>query len=59
VVPSRSTVVGMTVTLFLGAVAALAPVLSPFDPIEQDLYAVNQPPSRTHWLGLINWEGIR
>jgi len=48
---SRSTVVGMTITLFLGAVAVLAPVLSPFDPIEQDLYAVNQPPSRTHWLG--------
>jgi peptide/nickel transport system permease protein len=48
---SRSTVVGMTITLFLIVVAVLAPVLSPFDPIEQDLYAVNQPPSGTHWLG--------
>jgi ABC-type dipeptide/oligopeptide/nickel transport system permease subunit len=33
-------------------VAALAaPFVSPFDPLEQDLLALNQPPSAEHWLG--------
>ncbi len=48
---SRSAVVGMTVTSVLVIVAILAPVLSPYDPLEQDLYAVNGSPSAGHLLG--------
>jgi ABC-type dipeptide/oligopeptide/nickel transport system permease subunit len=32
-------------------VAALAPILAPYDPIERELLKRDQPPSREHWMG--------
>jgi peptide/nickel transport system permease protein len=32
-------------------IAMLAPVISPYDPVEQDLSHRLEPPSRTHWFG--------
>jgi len=46
-------VVGFAIILALVVVAMLAPVLSPYDPFEQNVSreTITQPPSRTHWLG--------
>jgi len=33
------------------AVALAAPYIAPFDPLDQDLLALNQPPGPEHWLG--------
>src|SRR5262245_34674226 len=46
--------VGFTIIVVLCALALLAPVLSPYDPYDQDLYAVLAGPSATHWLGTDN-----
>jgi peptide/nickel transport system permease protein len=43
--------IGMLIVLLFIAVALLAPVLAPYDPLEQDVYNRLQPPSRAHWLG--------
>jgi peptide/nickel transport system permease protein len=43
--------VGATVVLALVGVAILAPVLAPYDPTEQALDRMLQPPRRAHWLG--------
>jgi peptide/nickel transport system permease protein len=43
--------VGAAVVLALVGVAVLAPVLAPYDPTEQALDRMLQPPGRAHWLG--------
>jgi ABC-type dipeptide/oligopeptide/nickel transport system permease subunit len=43
--------VGAVVVLALVGVAVLAPALAPYDPTEQALDRMLQPPGRAHWLG--------
>jgi peptide/nickel transport system permease protein len=42
---------GMIMFAILIGIAILAPVISPFDPSRQDLFAILNPPSAKHWLG--------
>jgi peptide/nickel transport system permease protein len=42
---------GMVVTLLTIIVAIFAPLIAPYDPLEQDLKAIRQGPSTTHLLG--------
>ena len=42
---------GLSVVLFFIAIAILAPWLAPYDPVEQNLDAISQGPSREHLLG--------
>jgi len=37
--------------ILLVGLAVLAPIISPYHPSEQNLYAILQPPSAEHWLG--------
>lgn len=46
-----SLVAGMTIVGLLVLMAVLAPVIAPYDPIQQDLTATLQSPSAAHWLG--------
>ncbi|OKO87662.1 hypothetical protein AC629_13040 [Bradyrhizobium sp. NAS80.1] len=46
--------VGLIVIVVLCLLALLAPLIAPFDPYHQDLYAVLSPPSAQHWLGTDN-----
>lgn len=39
------------ILLVIVAVALAAPMIAPFDPLDQDLLALNQPPGPEHWLG--------
>ena len=47
----RSAVIGLAIVASLVLVAALAPVLAPFAPAEQDLARRLLPPGAVHWLG--------
>ncbi len=47
----RLAMVGGAILVVLLGVALLAPLLAPYDPLEQDLYARLQPPSMAHPLG--------
>jgi peptide/nickel transport system permease protein len=46
---------GAAIVLFWIAVALLAPLIAPSDPIVQDLSQTLQPPSWAHWLGTDNF----
>src|ERR1700755_254929 len=46
--------VGFTIIVTLCLLAVFAPLLAPYSPYEQDLYAVLAGPSATHWLGTDN-----
>lgn len=48
---NRAALSGLFLVGFLTALAVLAPVVAPSDPIAQDLDARLLPPSRQHWLG--------
>ncbi len=51
---TRSTVrafLPAAILLVIVAVALAAPMIAPFDPLDQDLLALNQPPGPEHWLG--------
>lgn len=48
---NTSLVAGLVVVGTLVTVAVLAPVLAPYDPIQQDLRNALQGPSASHWLG--------
>lgn len=48
---SRGAVFGLIVVIGLMVMAVLAPVIAPYDPVDQDLINQNQPPSAEHWLG--------
>ncbi|MGL4528752.1 MAG: ABC transporter permease [Beijerinckiaceae bacterium] len=43
--------VGLVLLGFLILIAALAPLLAPYDPLEQNIIARLEPPSAQHWLG--------
>lgn len=47
----RTLIAGGAITLFWLLVAALAPVLAPYDPLALDLTATLQAPGPSHWLG--------
>ncbi|MBW2093037.1 MAG: ABC transporter permease, partial [Deltaproteobacteria bacterium] len=47
----KLSLVGIVIIIFLFSLAIFAPVLAPYDPIEQDLDNVLQGPSKKHWLG--------
>jgi peptide/nickel transport system permease protein len=46
---------GAGIVLFFIALALLAPLIAPFDPIAQDLSATLRPPEAAHWLGTDNF----
>lgn len=48
---NRSLVAGLIIVGVMLLLAILAPVLTPYDPIAQDLQNTLQPPSGAHWLG--------
>ncbi|MBL8835684.1 MAG: ABC transporter permease [Alphaproteobacteria bacterium] len=48
---NKTSWVGVIVFGAIVAMAALAPLISPYDPIEQDIIARLQPPSAEHWFG--------
>lgn len=48
---SPSAVAGLTIVLLLVLAGVFAPLLTPYDPAQQDLRAVLQPPSLSHPLG--------
>jgi peptide/nickel transport system permease protein len=43
--------IGLTLFVAIVALALLAPVISPYDPLDQDILARLAPPSAEHWLG--------
>src|SRR5690554_3029625 len=51
---SPSAVAGAVIVLLLILAGIFAPLLTPFDPVRQDLRSVLQPPSGTHLLGTDN-----
>lgn len=48
---NKAALVGGAVVLTMVLLAILAPVVSPFDPLEQDYSIALQPPSASHWFG--------
>ncbi|MFF2483900.1 ABC transporter permease [Paenibacillus sp. NPDC058071] len=51
ILSTPSLVAGGIMLLLLVGLAVLAPVISPYQPSEQNLYAILKPPSAEHWLG--------
>jgi len=47
----RAAVVGLAVVVFFIALAVIAPLLAPYDPIATDWRAVRKPPSALHFFG--------
>ena len=47
----RVAVAGLAVVLFFIALAILAPLISPYDPLATNWAAVRKPPSALHWFG--------
>lgn len=48
--PAAVLVAGVLVVAIV-AMAAVAPLLAPYDPLDQDLLALNRAPDAAHWLG--------
>lgn len=48
---NRLAVVGLVIVVGLAVVAVLEPVITPYDPTEQNLAKVALPPSADHWFG--------
>jgi ABC-type dipeptide/oligopeptide/nickel transport system permease subunit len=47
----RPAVIGLVIVVAFGALAVLAPVITPHDPVRQSLIDALQTPSSEHWLG--------
>lgn len=47
----RSAMVGLVITAIIAALALLAPLIAPHDPLHQNLRQALAPPSATHWMG--------
>jgi peptide/nickel transport system permease protein len=47
----RGALVGLGVAVFFVALALLAPLAAPYDPLQTDWLAVRQAPSSSHWFG--------
>lgn len=54
VVRHRLATVGLTIIALMCLMAVFASLLAPYNPYDQDLYAVLSPPSAAHWLGTDN-----
>ncbi len=52
---NKTSWVGLVVFLIVVVAAILAPLISPYDPLEQDILSRLQPPSVEHWLGTDNF----
>ena len=52
---TRNLVIGAVMLLVLVLIAVFAPAVAPYDPIEQDYNATQQPPSLTHLFGTDNF----
>jgi peptide/nickel transport system permease protein len=50
----RLAMVGLVIIALMCFIAIFAPLLAPYSPYDQDLYAVLSPPSAQHWLGTDN-----
>ncbi len=50
----RLAATGLVIIMLMSLMALLAPLLAPYSPYRQDLYAVLSPPSGKHWLGTDN-----
>ena len=48
---NRLAMVGLTIVVVLAIVAVLEPVITPYDPFEQNLRNTLQPPGADHWFG--------
>jgi peptide/nickel transport system permease protein len=48
---NKTSWVGLIVFLLVVAIAILAPLIAPFDPLEQDTFFSLKPPNLEHWLG--------
>ncbi|MDF2999011.1 MAG: transporter permease [Xanthobacteraceae bacterium] len=48
--PARTAIAAIVLAAIV-AIALMAPLIAPFDPLDQDLLALNQPPGPEHWLG--------
>ncbi|MDL2402986.1 ABC transporter permease [Rhizobium mayense] len=46
-----STIFAFAIVLVFFLIAVFAPLLAPYDPLQQGILAVNKPPSAAHWLG--------
>jgi ABC-type dipeptide/oligopeptide/nickel transport system permease subunit len=44
-------IAGAVVIVIVVILAIFAPLIAPYDPNDQNLLGITQPPSRTHWLG--------
>ncbi|GGH38537.1 ABC transporter permease [Paenibacillus segetis] len=51
IINTPTLLVGSIMLVFLIGIAVFAPFISPYQPSEQNLYAILQPPSSQHWLG--------
>lgn len=50
-VVSLRTALAAAAIVLIVAIALAAPLIAPFDPLDQDLLSLNQPPGAEHWLG--------
>jgi len=50
-VKRKGAVVGLIIIAAFVAMAVLAPVLAPYDPIQQSWSTIRKPPSQLHWFG--------
>lgn len=50
-ISNRVTATGLALIAFFLLIAALAPVIAPYDPLDQDVFNSNSAPSAEHWLG--------
>ncbi len=50
----RLAALGLVIIALMCLLAIFAPLLAPYSPYDQDLYAVLSPPSAAHWLGTDN-----
>jgi peptide/nickel transport system permease protein len=47
----KSAVLGLIIIVLLVLVALLAPLIAPYDPVQQSWTAIRKPPSAQHWFG--------
>jgi len=47
----KSAVLGLVIIVLLVLVALLAPLIAPYDPVQQSWTAIRKPPSAQHWFG--------
>lgn len=52
---NKIAVVGMVLTVVIGLIAVLAPVISPYSPLEQDVLNQYNPPGGVHFFGTDNY----